>query len=152
MKTSLALLFLLATAGFGQTPPPQGGPPRGPRMNIQGHVSTLTTLLSLSSAQQTQATKIFTDAQAASKTVNDSMRTARTSLAAAIKKNDLGAIEQLSAQIGTLEGQMTSINSKAEASFYGSLTPEQQTKADTLHATRGGMGGPGGMARRPPQN
>ena len=116
-------------------------------MNVQGHVSAMTTLLSLSSAQQAQATKLFTDAQAASKTVSDSMRTARTSLDAAIKKNDVGAIEQLSAQLGTLQGQMTSINSKAEASFYASLTPEQQTKADTLHATRGGMGGP-----RPPQN
>jgi Spy/CpxP family protein refolding chaperone len=146
MKTSIALLLLLATAGFSQGPP-GGGPPRGPRMNVQGHVSTMTTLLSLNSAQQAQATKLFTDAQAASKTVNDSMRTARTSLDAAIKKNDVGAIEQLSAQIGTLQGQMTSINSKAEASFYASLTPEQQTKADTLHATRGGMGGP-----RPPQN
>ena len=41
------------------------------------------------------------------------MRTARTSLSAAIKKNDIGAIEQLSQQIGTYEAQMTSINSKA---------------------------------------
>jgi Spy/CpxP family protein refolding chaperone len=151
MKTSIALLLLLAAAGFAQVPP-GGGPPRGPRMNVQGHVATMTTLLSLSSSQQAQATKIFTDAQTAAKAVNTSMRTARTSLDAAVKKNDLGAIEQLSAQIGTLEGQMTSINSKAEASFYASLTPEQQTKADTLRATHGGMGGPGGRGPRPPQN
>lgn len=103
----------------------------------------MTTILSLNSGQQTQVTKIYTDAQLASKSVNTNMRTARTSLNAAIKKNDIGAIELLSAQIGNYEAQMTSINSKAEAAFYATLTPEQQAKSDTLHANRGGFGGPG---------
>jgi Spy/CpxP family protein refolding chaperone len=119
------------------------------------HVANMATVLSLSSAQQTQITKAYTDAQTAAKTVHASMRTARTSLDAAVKKNDLGAIETLSAQIGTLEGQLLSINSKAEASVYSTLTPDQQTKADALHMTRGGMGmgGPGGpRGPRPPQN
>jgi Spy/CpxP family protein refolding chaperone len=151
MKTHLALLILLATTAatpvFAQGPPP-GGPPRGPRMNVENHISTMTTLLSLNAAQQAQATKIYTDAQTAAKTVSTNMQTARTSLNAAIKKNDLAAIEQLSTQIGNYQAQLTSINSKAEAAFYASLTPDQQTKLDTLHANRAGFGGPGSRGPR----
>jgi Spy/CpxP family protein refolding chaperone len=141
MKTCIVVLAL-ASAAFAQAPP---GGPGGPHMN---RMATMTTLLSLNSAQQATATKAFADARAAEKTVFTNMRTARTSLSAAIKKNDIGAIEQLSQQIGTYEAQMTSINSKAEAAFYATLTPEQQTKYDTLHADRGGMGGPGGRGPR----
>jgi hypothetical protein len=114
----------------------------------------MTTLLSLNAAQKTQATTIFANARTASKTVHDSMRTAHDSLATAIKKNDIAGIETLSAQIGTYQAQMVSIESKAEAAFYAGLSPDQQTKYDTLQSTHGGPGGPrGNMARgRVPQN
>jgi len=134
MKTLLPALLLLSTAMFAQRP--HDG---GPRPDM--HVATMTTLLSLSSGQQAQATSIYATARTAEKGLQTSMHTAQTALAAAIKKNDIGSIETLTAQIGTLHAQSLSIQSKAEAGFYATLTPEQQTKYDTLH--RGGFGGPG---------
>ena len=68
------------------------------------------------------------------------MRTANQSLVDAVKKNDTAAIDQVSANIGTLQGQLTAIQSKADAAFYAILTPDQQSK---YHI--GPMGGPGGM-------
>ena len=133
--TLLVLLFGTVLTAFAQGP---GGPPRG------NHLETMTTLLSLSTAQHTQATTIYTNAQAAAKTVHESMRTAHTSLNAAVKKNDVAAIETLAQQIGSYQAQLVSIQSKAEAAFYATLTPDQQSKYDTLQSTRGGFGGPGG--------
>jgi Spy/CpxP family protein refolding chaperone len=157
MKTLLPALLLLSTAMFAQTPPngrPHGGPPE---RGDAGHIAMMTTLLSLSSGQQSQASTIYATARASQKGVQTNMRAAQTSLAAAIKKNDVAAIETLSTQIGTLHSQTLSIQSKAEAAFYATLTPEQQTKYDTLnHGGFGGPGGPGGprgefRGPRPPQ-
>jgi Spy/CpxP family protein refolding chaperone len=110
-------------------------------------VATMTTLLSLSSGQQAQATSLFAAARTSEKTVQTSMHTAQTALAAAIKKNDVASIDTLTAQIGTLHAQSLSIQSKAEAAFYATLSADQQTKYDTLH--HGGFGGPGGGPRGP---
>jgi Spy/CpxP family protein refolding chaperone len=116
-------------------------------------IATMTTLLSLSSGQQAQATTIFANARTASKDVMTNMRTAQTSLNAAIKKNDVAQIDSLTAQIGSLHAQSLAIQSKAEAAFYATLTADQQTKYDTLHHGGFGPGGPGGNMRgpRPPQ-
>jgi Spy/CpxP family protein refolding chaperone len=135
MKTLLPALLFLSTAMFAQRPGPHGD-------MTANHIATMTTLLSLSSGQQAQATTIYTNARTAEKGIQTSTHTAHTALAAAIKKNDVATIDTLTAQIGALEAQSLSIHSKAEASFYASLTPEQQTKYDTLH--HGGFGGPGG--------
>jgi Spy/CpxP family protein refolding chaperone len=144
--TLLALLLGTALTVFAQGP--GGGPPRG------NHLETMTTLLSLNAAQHTQATTIYANASTASKTVHDSMRTAHESLSAAVKKNDVGAIETLAQQIGSYQAQLVSIQSKAEAAFYATLTPDQQTKYDTLQSTHGGPGGPQGnmMRGRAPRN
>jgi hypothetical protein len=48
----------------------------------------------------------------------------------------------LAAASGTLDGQLTAINSKAEAAFYAILTADQQTKFVSI--PRRGPGGPGG--------
>jgi Spy/CpxP family protein refolding chaperone len=117
-------------------------------------VATMTTLLSLSTGQQAQATSLFANARTASKDIQTNMRTAQTSLSAAIKKNDVAQIDALTAQIGTLHAQSLAIQSKAEAGFYATLTADQQAKYDTLHhGGFGGPGGPGGNMRgaRPPQ-
>jgi len=114
-----------------------------PAMMVQRQVEHLTQRLTLTTAQQGQATTIFTNAQSANQAIMQSLRTARTSLETAIKGNDSNAIATLSAQIGTLTGQITANNSKAEASFYAILTPDQQTK----YTPAGG--GFGGFAGRP---
>jgi hypothetical protein len=118
---------------------------------MRDHVAMMTTLLSLSSGQQAQATTIYTNARTAEKGIMTNMRTAQTSLQAAIKKNDVGSIDTLTAQIGSYHAQSLAIQSKAEAAFYATLSAEQQTKYDTLH--HGGFGGPGGPRgeMRPPR-
>lgn len=109
---------------------------------IQMRVSYLATLLSLTSAQQTQATTIFTNAYTSSQSVQTSLRTDRQSLSAAVKTNNTTMIDQISATIGTLQGQLTDIHAKAEAAFYAILTADQQTKYDSMpHG--GGFGHPG---------
>jgi Spy/CpxP family protein refolding chaperone len=120
---------------FAQRPPHEGGP------RADMHVATMTTLLSLSSGQQAQATTIYANARTAAKDIQTNMRTAQTGLNAAIKKNDIGTIDTLTAQIGTLHAQSLAIQSKAEAAFYATLSADQQAKYDTLH--HGGFGGPG---------
>lgn len=117
-----------------------------PAQMVQMRVDRLAQRLSLTDAQKTQATKIFTDAQTASQPIITSIQDNHTSLRDAVKKNDLGAIDQLSSTIGGLNGQLTSIQAKADAAFYAILTPDQQSKYGT-----GGMAGRfgGGMMGRP---
>jgi Spy/CpxP family protein refolding chaperone len=113
---------------------------------IQHRVEQLTTLLGLTTAQQAQATTIFTNAVAASQSVQSSLHTDRDSLAAAIKADNTATIDQVSATIGTLQGQITAINAKSDAAFYAILTPDQKTKYDALpHGGPGGGFGPPGM-------
>lgn len=107
------------------------------------HVERLTSALTLTAAQQTQATTIFTNAFNAEANLRTNLQTAHTSLRTAVQKNDTASIDNLSSQIGALSGQELNIQSKAEAAFYATLTADQQTKYASQH-TRGGPGGPGG--------
>jgi Spy/CpxP family protein refolding chaperone len=115
---------------------------------VQRQVEHLTQRLTLTTAQQAQANTIFTNAQAANQSIMTTLRQARTSLAAAIKSNDTASIATLSSQIGTLEGQMTANNSKAEAAFYTQLTPDQQSKYTPGGGFAGRGIGPGGPGPR----
>lgn len=150
----LALSVLSLGISFAQFGP--GGGRRGmgaganfdPAAMLQRRIDMLTQRLSLSDTQKTQATKIFTDAQTAAQPLQASIQQNQTSLQAAVKKNDLGAIDQLSSAIGGLHGQVLSIQSKADGAFYAILTPEQQAKY--AEGPGGGMGGRGaGRMGRP---
>lgn len=109
---------------------------------VQRRVSMLTTLLTLTTAQQQQATTIFTNAATADATVFSSMKTARQNLDTAIKNNDSASIDQLATTIGNLTAQLTSTQAKADAAFYQILTADQQTKYAQLEAS-GALFGPG---------
>jgi Spy/CpxP family protein refolding chaperone len=136
-----ATAVLSAALVYAQRGP--GGTPPDPQTMLQHRVDSLATLLTLTADQKARALTIFTDAFTASQALRTSSQTARTSLAAAVKKNDIGSITQLSTELGTISGQLTAVESKAEAAFYALLTPDQQTKYDaTPH--RGGPGGPRG--------
>jgi Spy/CpxP family protein refolding chaperone len=140
----LALLSVCASFVFAQGP--GGGPPTAAEM-VSRQVEHLTTQLTLTSAQQTQATSIFTASQTSIATLQTSMRTARTALQAAIPKNDMATITNEATQIGNLTAQVTADQAKAEAAFYLILTADQQTKYAAALANgggRGGFGGPGG--------
>lgn len=144
MKTLATLLLsaLLATSLVAQTSPP--GPP-SPADHAQRQVKFLTTMLSLTAAQQQQATTIFTDAATAGAALHQSMRDAHQALDAAVKSNNTTAIDQAAASIGQLTTQLTSLQAKAHAAFFQILTPDQQNKmsAMRMHDGPGGFGGPG---------
>jgi len=153
MKTFLrgsAVAALVAGALFAQS---QFGGPRDPAAMIENRVAHLTALLTLTPSQVTQATTIFTNAQTASSTLQTTLNADRTSMQAAVKTNSTSTIDQLASSIGTLTGQITAIQNKAEAAFYAILTPAQQTALGAAGGGGfgGGRGGPGpGRAGRGP--
>lgn len=146
-STRLAALALLSvTAMLAQRPfgPRAQGTPPDPATMVQNQVARLTTMLNLTSAQVSTATSIFTAAQTTVTPLQTTLNTTRQSLEAAVKTNATANIEQLSATVGSLTGQITAAQSKAHAAFYAILTTDQQA---TLNQ-HGGLGGPGGMGRR----
>jgi Spy/CpxP family protein refolding chaperone len=122
-----------------------GGTPPDPETMIQMRVSRLATLLTLTDDQKAKATSIFTSAYTASEVPRGSLQSNRESLAAAVKKNDAAAIDTLAITLGNLSGQLTAIESKAEAAFYAILTAEQKAKYDAMPG--GGLRAPGGPGR-----
>ena len=148
----LAAAAFSAALVFAQGPRPRGfgpaGTPPDPATMIQMRVSYLVSLLGLSDAQKTQATTIFTNASTAAQSILTNVQTDRDALAAAIKANSTATIDQLAASIGTLEGQLTAINAKADAAFYAILTAAQQATYDSM--PHGGPGMPG-FGHPPPQ-
>lgn len=117
-----------------------------PATRIAMKVTMLTARLSLTEAQKTQATTIFTQAATESATPRATSETLRTQLRDAVKTNNIGTINQLTITLGTLSGQLTAIELRAEAAFYAILTAEQKTKYDAGqgHGGFGRLRGPGG--------
>jgi len=137
---------LAQTAETAAPPADQAG--RGAHM-VQHRVDYMTTVLSLTAAQQTQIKNVLTAATASRGTTHGSMSAAHTALKTAIHNNDAAGMEQAANTIGTLMGQEALAHAKTEAAIYQLLTPEQQTKMTQLEAVEhrggpGGHGGPGG--------
>lgn len=125
----------------------QPGTPPTPTQMVANQITRLTTLLNLTSAQQTQATTIFTAEQTSLSTVRSSMQAARTTLQTAIESNDTASIAAQATQIGTLTTQEIEAHATAQAAFYATLTADQQTKYKQLVSAGPsgprGFGGPG---------
>jgi Spy/CpxP family protein refolding chaperone len=143
----LALFAAGATMIFAQGPGPRTGEPPTPEQRIQMRVNMLGTRLQLTEAQKTNATSIFTQAYNSAASVRTSLDAARQAIADAVKKNDTATIDQNAATLGTLSGQLTAIDSKADAAFYAILTADQKAKYD--EHPMGGPGGPGMGGRGP---
>ena len=148
----MKLVKLLTTAGLAaglilaqRGPRPMGGPggtPPDPAKMIQMRVDRLATALSLTDAQKTQITQIFTNAESAAQNYRTASENNRTQLQDAIKKNDTAGIDQAAMALGTASGQLSAIQGKAEAAVYALLTPEQKAQYDQMpHGGPGGMGG-----------
>jgi Spy/CpxP family protein refolding chaperone len=156
VAAALSAALVLAQPGPRNGGGPPGTPP-DPATMIQMRVSHLTALLSLTTAQQAQATTIFTNAFNSAQSVQTSLQADRQSLADAVKADNTVSIDQIAGTIGTLQGQLTAINSKADAAFYAILTADQKAKYDSLpHGGPGGGFGPPGpgpqfRGGRPPQ-
>jgi Spy/CpxP family protein refolding chaperone len=91
-------------------------------------------VLSLTPAQQQQATTIFTNAMSGGQSFHADMKTAHQNLEAAIKNNDPNGITQAANTIGNLTAQMIAAHAKAQAAFYQILTPDQQSKLSQLES------------------
>ena len=114
--------------------------PPSPATIAQHRVSYLTTVLSLTSEQQQQATTIFTNAATTASGLHSQMKTAHQNLATAVQNDDTATISQVSTTIGNLVAQEISIQANAKAAFYKTLTPDQQSKLTQLESQRQRIG------------
>ena len=114
---------------------------------VANQVAHLTSLLTLTTSQQTEATTIFTTAQTSLATVMTSLQTAQTALTTAVEANDTTGIATQTTAIGNLTAQQSFAQATAEAAFYLILTSTQQTQYAELltHGMMGGSHGPGGF-------
>src|ERR1700735_133389 len=107
---------------------------------VQHRVNYLTTVLSLTTAQQAQVTTILNNAMASHSNVSASMKTAHTNLQNAIHSNDAAAMEQAANSLGAMSAQKALARAKIEAAIYQTLTPEQQAKMAQLESQGGHRG------------
>lgn len=136
-RKSLGALVLLSGALLSAQTPPNTA-----RM-AEWRVKHLTSALSLSSTQQTEAQTIFANEAAGMSTVHTGMEAAHKALAAAVEANDAAAIAAQSTQIGTLTAQETQARATAEAAFYILLNQDQQAKYKEMMSHDFGGRGPG---------
>jgi Spy/CpxP family protein refolding chaperone len=148
MKTNL-MKFVFASAfatglAVAQAPAPapragqglaaqQGQAPGGRAAMMRGMVQRrLMRALNLTDAQREQARAIFQQSRQNARPIADQLRQNRQSLAEAVQANNVALIQSLSAQAGTLQGQLLAIRSEAMAKFLTTLTPEQRTRANEM--------------------
>jgi Spy/CpxP family protein refolding chaperone len=146
MKTKLVFVTVLAFAAAIAALAEAGHQPPSPAEMAAHHVKKLTTLLNLTSAQQQQATTIYTNAATSERSLHANGKQSHQAMQAAVKSNDTATIDQLSNSMAQSIAQSMSTRAKADAAFYQILTPDQQTKFTDLESQHmlGGPGGPGG--------
>ena len=128
---------LAAGMAMAQTPATPAQPGAGTRQNWAARKGAgrqrMLRALNLTDAQKQQAKTIFQQARQNAQPLAQQLKQNRESLAAAVKANDVAQIHSLTAQQGTLRGQVMGIRSEAMAKFYNILTPEQKAKSDQMH-------------------
>ena len=147
-NTLIASAILVAATMVAQPPGASTtGSTPDPATMVSHRVAWLTKLLTLTAAQQTQATAIFTTAVNTALPIKGNLTTAQQSMQAAVKSNSTATIAQLATTIGSLTGQLADVHNRAQAAFYAILTADQQAKMDqSASGGRGpGMMGGGGM-------
>src|SRR5438270_5430377 len=100
-RVLLSFLFasvFATTLTFAQ---PYGGAPT-PADMAQRRVNFLARQLTLTTAQQQQATTIFTNSATADASARASLKTAHQALTDAVKANNIAGIDQAAASIGNL--------------------------------------------------
>ena len=142
----LSITLFAAALAFADTSTSSPPTPPTPAQIASQQVARLTTLLTLTSAEQSSALTIFTTEQTTLATIHTSLATARSTLKTAIQSDDVSTIEAQATQIGTLTAQAVTAQAEADAAFYALLTSAQQTIYNELQNGPGpaGPGGPGG--------
>jgi protein CpxP len=134
--------FLAAGLMAAQAPAPAAPAPqqpgqrmgRGMMRNRGMMMGRMAQRLNLTDAQKAQAKEIFQAARDSAKPVAADLANARKALRDAVKTNAPDAqIDHLSTNVGTLQGQLIAIRTKAFSKFYNTvLTPEQRDQAGTM--------------------
>lgn len=128
-STMIAAIGALAAgtifAQAAATPPAAGQAP-GVRALVR---KRLMKNLDLTDAQKQQAKAIFQNAKQAAQPLAQQLKQDREALTAAVQAGDSAKIQQLSQQVGSLQGQVLAIRSTAMSKFWATPTPDQQTKA-----------------------
>jgi Spy/CpxP family protein refolding chaperone len=144
----------MASIVFSQTAATPPNPPTTAQI-VANMVTHFTTLLDVTSAQQAQATTIFTTQQTALQALQTPMQIAQAALQTAVKSNT--GLSAAAAQIGSLTAQQVLAQATGAAAFYAILTADQQAKLTELNQpVTGGPGqgpggsGPGGPGAPPP--
>jgi Spy/CpxP family protein refolding chaperone len=88
--------------------------------------------LNLTPEQKTAAKTIFGQTREASKPVRAELQKNREAMALAVKADNKAQIERLSAERGRLDAKLTAGRGEAMAKFYGTLTPAQRAKAESM--------------------
>jgi Spy/CpxP family protein refolding chaperone len=148
MKNKLTAFLLTSAVATSLLLAQRPGGPRTPEMMVQHRVDSLTTELGLTSAQQQQATTIFTNAATAGASAHGNLKLAHQNLEAAVKINDTAGIDAASTAIGNLTAQQIASEAKAHAAFYQILTPDQQAKF-AQHGDHAGFGRGSGFGGGP---
>ena len=121
---------------FAQSPAPSNPaqPPAQHRQWNRGQrFERMATRLNLTDDQKQQARSIWQAARASSRPLAQQLREGRQAVRDAVKAGKSGAdLDQLTASVGNLAGQMATIRTKAFAQFYAMLTPDQRAKADQM--------------------
>jgi len=126
---------LLFAQGFGPMGG-HGGMGRPGGMGGPGGLKFLTNYLSLTATQQTQAQAIFTAEHQSAQPVMTQLKTQRQAIEAAIEAGQTPEqVTQLATAEGPLLAQEAGIRAAAQAQFWALLTPDQQTKLKSLHAS-----------------
>jgi Spy/CpxP family protein refolding chaperone len=155
MRT-IALLFS-ATMLFAQTSTQPATPP----------LTAVTTFLGLSDTLVTQLVQLRQQERTALRPILQQMRTQQQALRTALQANDSTAASAAMAAIKSLQDQVKSTNASYRSQALALLTPDQQTKLQTLQKAAqllpairqaGALnlldapgGGPGGPGLRGPQ-
>jgi Spy/CpxP family protein refolding chaperone len=108
---------------------------------VDHRVAYLTTVLSLTSAQQQQAKTIFMNAANASSPIFADLKTERQNLSKAVSGNEpASSIAKISDAIGNDAGKLVANRAMASEQFRKILTAEQQTKLTQLRQEAHGWG------------
>ena len=123
---------MLVAAGPQVSTPSNPTAQQNPRGQKRGEA--VAQYLNLTDAQKEQAKAELQAARNSAQAVRQQLRQVRQDMLQAIRANDTSGIQQLSAQEGSLKGQLSMSRGEAFAKIYANLTPEQRAKADQLPA------------------
>jgi len=124
--------MLLAAGPEVSTQPNPAAQQRAERRQQRG--DRIARFLNLTDAQKAQFRSELQATRASARPIHQDLRQVRQQLFQATRANDTGAIRQLSAKEGALEGRVLAMRHDAFAKIYSQLTPEQRAKADQLPA------------------